>query len=526
MKREELESAYRNSSPSDFVGFMNLVKHERIERRLSINETQNMLCSLVTQEIETCRAIGMKIGQCTAEERETIHKAARLVACTITVLVESHSRKKAREMALLLLEYASDVVCSSYDLVGLATRCLSFPIIDPGFSWMGIEVATSADMLVYNMSNNAIFNTDEPFEKLSVGGNGSISLSDGVLRVLSTPTWETGTKAFSIYDDAIEVCTKNSRDEKIKMSCFDDAVALDDFARVFAFSQTYGGRQRHANGIHRLVKGEKYTISQIRKEGDRLCCTALGTTYDGKCEFRDEELTKGIYTQDLYDQEFIYENDFIEGVVLTDMSEPPLFSIKDAYTRYSKDAAERDIIDGRLYEAKIVDIFEGTSKDKDRAILVSDKGYGGLMKDPEGFKEGETVIVRTSSFREMGADIFINMDCIFNPEDRHVDRFDKDSALLGFVVDENTARTNMANADESPKPSPSEVEMMKSMGRIMARPKYGATVAKYRSMMVASFISRVISDEVSISWTTACAEYLNQCMRIAEGVVIRAGRMI
>lgn len=521
MKREELESAYRNSSPSDFVGFMNLVKHERIARRLSINETQNMLCSLVAQEVENCRAIGMRIGQCTSEERETIHRAARLVACTITVLVESHSRKKAREMALLLLEYASYVVCSAYDLVGLATKCLSFPIIDPGFSWIGIEVATSADMLVYNMVNNAVFNTDKPFERLSVGGNGSISLSDGVLRVSSTPKWEAGTKAFSMYDDAIEVCTKNSRDEKIKMSNIDDAVALDDFARVFAFSQTNGSRQRHANGIRRLVKGEKYAISQIKKEGERLYCTALGTTYDGKCELCDEELTKGIFTLDLYDQELIYENDCIEGAVLTDVSEPPLFSIKDAYTRYSKETADRDIVDGRLYEARIVDFFEGTSKDKDRAILLSDKGYGGLMKDPDGFNEGETVIVKTSSVREMGADLFINMDCVFNPEDRHVDRFDNDSALLDFIVDENTARTNMDNAEESSKPSPSEVEMMKSMGRIMARPKEGVTAARYRSLMVASFISRVVSDEVNLLWTMARAEYLNQCMRIAEGVPVR-----
>lgn len=65
----------------------------------------------------------------------------------------------------------------SYELISLATKCLSFPIIDPGFSRTGIEVATSADMLVCNMTNNAAFNTDEPFEKLSVGRNGSLSLS-------------------------------------------------------------------------------------------------------------------------------------------------------------------------------------------------------------------------------------------------------------------------------------------------------------------------------------------------------------
>lgn len=63
----------------------------------------------VAKEAETYHAIGMRANQYTSEERETIHKAARLAACAITVLIESRSRKQVRDMTLLLLEYASDI---------------------------------------------------------------------------------------------------------------------------------------------------------------------------------------------------------------------------------------------------------------------------------------------------------------------------------------------------------------------------------------------------------------------------------
>lgn len=523
MTRQELEKKYRECTQDLFPSFMAAVKKAHANKEMTELEIQSMMCGLIDGQIALCRSYGEKGANMSPSERDAINLCSRLIACCMVLLAKTRSRMEMRSRSLLLIEFASYTISSVYGIADLAVKCISYAILDPGFSWTMIETCSSAEMLVYKMISGCVFDTKDKLPKISLNGAGSINIYDGNISISSAPVWEPSVKSLGILDDKIEICTRKDRDERLKAIDADNAQAIESFARTFMMSQEESSKAKGPTVRESLVPGGKYAIRIDDRKGNEgeeyLSCRALGTGYEEDCKIIEEELVKGIYTSHLIP--YFYEQDCINGAVLAGGSVPPLFSIKDAYLRYAKKTSEDDRINKRVFEARITSIFRNNEDpERDRLILLSDKGYGGLMKVRDGYKVGDTITVRVVSVHGSSDKLFINMEeadfCRFT----RPKGFDPETVLNDFVCTEES----LVNAD--PEGERSDVnlvsaEMARKLGRILSRDRSGSSVEQYKKKLAGSFISYIAGDEQNRIWSLSRATYIYQCLRIAEGLPVK-----
>ena len=109
--------------------------------------------------------------------------------------------------------------------------------------------------------------TTKPFTAIpsfTYAGRGFVSLKDGNLTIGLTDQTENRASAFTVADDAVEVVTRNVREERLKATERDEADLLDDFAERFVQAQ------------RRIIPRRK-TLS----EGDRVCVTGIREDANG-----------------------------------------------------------------------------------------------------------------------------------------------------------------------------------------------------------------------------------------------------
>ena len=330
--------------------------------------------------------------------------------------------------------------------------------------------------------------------------------------------------AFSSHNGTVEICTRNVRDERLKATSINNVTAVDCFASTFIQSQDASKKVKPKNQERKFVVGERYSIVLGEKKDDDgmmyFECSPIRTLHEGKCEIKEEELVKGIYTHELI--EYLYEQDFIKGAELVDDEAPPLFSIKEAYKTYCKKLAESDLISRRVYEARVVGIFKGETPDKDRVRLISDKGYAGLMRVNGDYHPGNIVIVYTVSMPSFGGKMFINMDIPdFDFEDGP-DRFDEGSVLDDFAVTKEVAMANLESESKDEPPSiAAGFTMVRQIALIMALSKADNSMARYRNLLSSAFIMNTVGDADWKNYLLSRAEFLGQCLRAAEGVPVK-----
>ena len=183
-------------------------------------------------------------------------------------------------------------------------------------------------MLIYKMISKCIFDTKDKLPKISLNTAGSINIYDGCISLSSAPIWEPSVKSLSILDDKVEICTRKERDERLKATDSDNVQAIESFARTFMMTQGYSRKVKAPATVRSLNIGGKYVIRIEDCKGEQgeeyLICKALGTKYEDECEIQEEELVKGTYVSHLIPY---FREDCIDGAVLVDEEEPPLFSI-------------------------------------------------------------------------------------------------------------------------------------------------------------------------------------------------------
>lgn len=523
MSFKELEQCYKETGLEKFKSFITVVKGVRSSREMTTFELANSLGRIAEAEADECRAIGAKGVNMSAEERRRLTKAARLLACCVVLLCETKSKTETRNKTLLLLEYLSCAQKSDHGLFRLAVDACSYAMTSPGFSLSRLELLDSIDLIAYTMSSEAVFDKNNRLDDLVAVGAGSAVIRNGVMSISSAPVWETSVKAFSGHGGALEVRARNVRDERLKASELEEITSLENFSSTFLLSQEKSARMKPERKLGELVKGAGYTVElMMPQDGEdediALRCRPLWTDYDGTCGVVSEELVKGLRTEDLVD--YIFEDDCVEGAVLEDESEPPLFSIKDAYRKYAKEAAQRDCVDRRVYEAKVLKFFKGKSADKDRVILLSDKGYGGLMADDGTHKVGDIIRVYTQSLQSPDNSLFINMMC---PTFEYSDpgRFDDDDVLINFVVNKKDAVDHLERRNDEDRARNSEPGFARQLGTILAFSKESDSVARYRDLISSAFLFNISGDTCLRDRSLARARYLAQCLRVAEGVEVR-----
>lgn len=520
MTLTELQNKYRETAPEEINSFVSVLRAAKSSVELTTTGLMTCLCAIAESELDECRRIGAKGGGMTVEDRRRITKAAVITACCLVFLCETRSRTEIRKKTLLLLEYIAYLQNSDCNLLRIAADACSYAMTYPGFTLLQLENTLGVEMIAYNLAQNAVFDRNSPLDPLVVNAAGSVTIKNGVIAVSSAPVWRQTVKSFSGHDGAVEICTRDVRDERLKASEVDQIAPLEDFSRLFLMSQDKSAKERPAKSRNRLVKGRSYTVGKFTLSGNIITCVALDADYDGRCEICYEELVKGLYTYDLYP--YLYDGDCIEGAVLLEDGDVPLFSIRDAYLRYANDRAEKDCRQRRVYEARVSFFFNGQTEDKDRVILLSDNGYGGLMYDDDSLKKGDIVKVYTQSLRNWGNSLFINMAV---PEFEYSEtpaKFDEEKVLSDFVTDEDAVLARSGGilsfgtgADRA------EIEIVRQLGIILSLSKERSSIARYRDIISSAFLFNVIGDKPMCGNSMTEAEFLGQCLRMAEGLDVR-----
>ena len=528
MTYKELEHTYRETSPEQFASFIHAVKKARNAGELNSFEISTALCHIADSEIDECRRIGMKGMAMDKNERQRLIMSAKMLACSLVLLCESRSRNEARIRSLLFLEYTSYLNSYKYDLTELVISCGCYAMISPGFSWSMIETSDSTDILIYKMLGHAQFDRKQKLEEIAIDNAGSLCLKDGKLHISSAQSRESAVPAFTNHNKTIEVCTRNVRDEKLKASNIDSVAAIEDFASTFIQTQGESKKTKPKKPNNELSLYGKYSIvlDRVMKKDDGLTylqCTPLRTLYDGTCEIKEEELVKGIHTHEL--AEYLYDQDVIENAELVDKDEPLLFSIRETYKAYCKKQADADAAKRRIYEAKVIDIFKGTTPEKDRVRLISDKGYAGLMRVNGNYKKDDIVIVYTASVHSLGSELFINMDRPAFDYDDEPGRFDGESIFEDFLTGKDSKACLDVKSEPADTSSSVHKSIVKSIATIISLSKTDDSMERLRNLLSAAFILNVWDDAESRDYTLARAGFLSQCLRAAEGISIKNNRI-
>ena len=469
-----------------------------------------MLGNILDSEVQECRAAARKGRGMSGDERASLEFSAKLTACMLILLCDTRSYREASTRALLFLEYASYLSRSGYDIVQLAVDCGSYPMTTPGFTRSMVEKAIGTDLLVFKMLEGATFDRGTRLAAAECHRLGFLRLEGGKLTVRSTASAET--RAFDAHQGRVEVLSRNLKDEKLKEGRIDDAESLESFADAFIKAQSDG------YGPDASSTDRTYTIEYKEGDEDYISCAPLRAFYDGPGEIDDEELVKGLNTCEL--TRFLYDGDCIEGAVLEDESEPPLFSIKKAYLDFALPTAKQDKRTHRVHESLVLSIFHGATPDKDRLRLISDKGYAGLMRDSGRYKPGDIIITYTQSINTINGETYINMD---EPSSFYEEagKFDEEHVLDGFIMSREEA---LARLDKpASRTGNSREGVFRSLGVMLSRSRDKSSTGRLRDLLTSAFIFNALGDDESRDDVLSGARFLMECLRFAEGHKVRTG---
>ncbi len=448
----------------------------------------------------------------------------QLLAAAMILQLATNSSKGLRKNMLKFLEVSSFVVKSNYDFIGKAIDALEFNFKELGYDWNAVETASSLDVLAYKVCSESVMGTAR--NNFVFNGAGQACILDGVLQIKSSAGETASTKAFGADQDRVQVFTRNTRDEKLKTSDVEDAAEIEAFARTFAQTQTETLKSAlHPQG-YKLNVGDKVTIKCLYRgtdEEDRpiIKCAALDSPDMAEGRILDEELIRGTYTEDLID--YFYDDDCIENAIVVEAGENPVFSIKDAYAKFSRGKAEADVKKNTVFEAKAVQIVD----DIKRINWMTAGGYGGISLLIDGVDEGDIKPLSISSIQSRTGDLFINVCPPKYDSDSPVVKFDEESVLSDFIVNVKTALENIRKKDIGTKDSqPDEQVWIMSLSRILSRKTSERdSMETYRRLLCSEFLSRLSGDAEGEKIYGAQASYLGKCIEYAQtGALSRSSK--
>lgn len=520
MTTKDIETLYRTITPEGFNSFLSAVKRARSTNEVTALELQIFLGRIVEGDKAACRIIGNRGDAMSAKEKGTLTVSAKTVAMYMLLLADTRSFSHLSEMAILFLEYSSYLVKANYDLSGIALKAASYKIKDIGFTWSSIEHALTADMLAYHFCSHARFDCNERLSGLEISGRGHGAISDGILSISSSAKWESSVKSLETDGGNILISTRNSREEKLKLSDTNDIVKLDDFSKTFINSQIASERLTKIPKKLELKVGDVYAvcITDYEDTGEgyfNIKCNVLGT--DEKSGIiEDEELIKGIYTADLLP--YIFEGDCVLDAKLIENNDVPVFSIKESYTKFCKDSADKDVKANTILESKVIRLFKGTSEDKNRVIWMTANGYGGLLKDEGRYREGGKGYVKVRFAQTAGRDLFVNLDEGGIDESTSVSKFVEEDVLFNKFTYSIDHAYRILNRKFEQKPVQLGRYAFISLGRILARKHHDSSIERYKALVTSAWISNLADDPDNMSFSLARAEYLKNCIALAQRV--------
>ncbi len=453
------------------------------------------------------------------ESKITIH--GKIMAALMHIQLSTRSYKDLSATMLLFIEFASFFSHSQHDLATVAIKCLSRGCTSLGYSWGNARSALSLDLIAYQLATEAVFG-GPALDAISFIGKGSVTLRDEKLRIASSLVSDNGAAAFTLCDGAVEILTRNSRDERLKSSEQNDAVKLGIFADNFANTQAESGKSCIPTSKKDLGEGDTVClkiedITEDEEGYQTIKVRALDAKDTPVGTIANEELIKGAFTEDLIP--YIFDGDcFIDAKVL-ETGSSPLFSIKDSYYSFAKNLANEDFKNNIVFEAKAIDI----RNDIGRINWMTSRGYIGISLPIENIKVGDTAILTIQNIQTRNGGIYINITPPRYGYDEVHYRFEEESVLSSFVKDTGTvlsnirAKENLRKNENTPKR-----ETIRSLSRILFHSLSGKkSLERYKTALAASFLANAIGDTEGYTAARRYTDYLVRLIAFAQGNSIR-----
>lgn len=510
-----LESVYTKSQLAPSTDLIAAIRTASTDGSISKLSLSSFLDGHINELSGTCDALCGRQEEFTSKEKDKLALLGQLIASNIILLFETKSQSAMRTNLLAFLDYASHCINSKYDFVGTAAKIMSYDIKDLGYTWSVVENSLSMDLLAFMICNQMTFDTDSG-HRYEYAGNGKVVIEDGILKIMSSPFAEPGSVAFTLCNGSVEVRTRNIREERLKTCDSRNAESLESFAKYYLMIQKESGRSVLTQFKQDFKVGDVVTLKTREAIQDedghlQLMCEILESRECLQGTIKDEELVKGLYTHDLIDNEFIFDNDcFPDAVIDLHDEEGMLFSIKGSYSRYAERKAEEDNRNGAKFKAKLLNI----SHKYKRMYWMTPNGYGAISHMIDGVDIGDIKTMEVDSLHHIGQELYIN---IREPKyDYDVINFDWDEngVLENYVLDINDAVAR-AKVGENDRSDEERLKMLvRRFANILSAADSEDSVDTYRQTLCSQFLSYVIKDNTDA--TAEKADYLKCCIEYAQ----------
>ncbi len=512
MATSDLESLLGSLTPSTGTSLIKAVRSESIAKGANTLQLIALLDKTFSGFETTGRRICGATRRPSPEDREMLTLYGRILAASIILLQKVNSSKELRRKTLLLLEYGSALVRTKYDFLTTALDVVTYPITGTGLDWKLIEDATSLDIISYRLIEDITFDRSKP-EPLSFTGKGKALCRGGVLTVCSSDAEESGAKAFGVCGDRVEVITRNNRDEKLKASDQYDVEALGEFAETFCKSQDVYTAPRAKKRTYAEGDRVDICITGLSEDESTLLARVVDLDTDIQGEINNETLIAGVETGDLIP--YLFEDDCIRGAILHRDEKGWFFSIAEAFTRFSKAAAEADYRGNVVFLAKAVAVWQEWG----RITWLTPSGYFGLSRlevSPE-VKVGDTAIKQVINIQTKNKDTYINVD---SPKFSYetLQRMESEESVLERFVTDTATIYREEKAAKAPKEDKTAKETIQILSSILfSTARRGSTIDAYRHLLVSLFLAKVTGDKEAFEAIRNEAFFLRGCLTFAEG---------
>ena len=347
--------------------------------------------------------------------------------------------------------------------------------------------------------------TTKPFKTIpsfTYAGRGFVSLKDGNLTIGLTDQTENRASAFTVADDAVEVVTRNVREERLKATERDEADLLDDFAERFVQAQ-----RRIIPRRKTLSEGDRVCVSGIREDanGD-FWCKPVGS--DEEWALFNDELVVGTDVKDL--MPYLYEDDFIKGARVESDDAGLGISIRDAYLSFAVQTAQVAFRNKHFFKGRVLYVDD----DKQRILWMTACGFFGISRIKEGVKAGDEAVLYVVNTQFRSNNTYINVDLDENGgEGKAVQSFDEEKLLADFILDAPPADTDAGSDD---------AELVRRAARTLGSANPIGALEKYRTLLAARFLAEAVQDAAMAQEYASRANILQRKLLYAQGKPVRA----
>lgn len=515
MTISQLGTQYAELSLQNIGSFISAVRTCHFDKSVSTLSLSNHLDSRTAPfRSEWYRIRGSK-AMVSDTDRCDLTVQGIVLAAEMLLLLEMRSNNALRKKMLYFLEYASFLINQQYGFTEIAIDALCQDFVSLGYDWKNIETAISLDTIAYLICNRSE-RTDSP-SAFRYANRGEIMTIDRRLVISSSRIDGNTVRSLDLCKGKIEILTKNTRSEKLKVSEVSNINSLDNFVRTFILTQNETGKKLLNSQMRQIQVGDVVTIkctTEVPSSDGRieLNCIALDVPFCPDGIIKEEELTKGIHTSDI--APYLFEGDCIRNAVVIEAGEKPVFSIREAYRQFSKETAEKDLKKDLVFEAKAV----ATDRHNDRINWITSRGYGGISLNMGGIHTGDIAVMTVKNVLNNRNDLYVNIASPKYGYDRIDDRFDEENVILGFAIgiDKAIAMLRLQSAPQEPS-EPADAEAIRCISNILSSCScVKDSLERYKRLVVSGMLANCISDEDTAKRALASSEFLRSCISFAQ----------